>query len=279
MIMKLRALSLLVAGMAVIALAQDGIKLRRTFTAGSEDNYAFTFTSNNSMETPQGNMDFKVKGSNAFIVKYKDVKDGSADVEMVTKDMKMETEGGPEMGNMGDNMPKEMIVTGKLDSRNRLSSAKAGAGMNPMVQMMLSNLSSTSGGYFIEFPEADVKIGDTWDIVLPKFSDKGGVEGKMTAKLVADKGNAYQIDVSGDVPLKVDMAELMKNDPNAAGAGGLEMVMTGTMKTTYTVMVDKSNGKALSIDGKVDSTMKMEITNMGITMPGTGKVEFSAKLK
>lgn len=275
--MKLRALSLLVAGFAVIAMAQDGIKLRRVFTAGTEDSYAFQFNSTNSMETPQGNMDIKLKGTSTFVVKYKEIKDAKADIDLITRDMKMESEGGPDMG-AAQNLPKEITVQAKLDDRNRLSDVKSGAGVNPMIQMMLSSLATTSGGYFIEFPEGALKIGDTWEIAVPKMTEKSPVNGKMTAKLLADKGETYEVEVTGDVPMKMDMAELMKDDPNAA-AGGMEMVMTGTMKTSYKAIVQKSTGKALSIDGKVNSDLKLDITNMGISMPGKGTLDFSAKLK
>lgn len=274
--MKLRALSLLVAGFAVVAMAQDGIKLRRVFTAGSEDTYLSQFSSTNSMETPQGPMDIKLKGSSSFIVKVNSVKDSLAEIDLITKDMKMDSDGGPDIGAAGDNIPKEIKVQAKLDDRNRLSEVKSGPGLNPMVQMMLSSLATTSSGYFIEFPEGSIKVGDTWEVAIPKMSEKSAVSGKMTAKLVSDKGETYEVEVSGDVPMKMDMADLV-TDPNAGGAP--EMVMTGTMKTSYKAIIQKSTGKALSIEGKVSSDLKLDIPSMNITMPGKGTVDFTAKLK
>lgn len=274
LIMKLRALSLILAGCAVVALAQDGVKLRRAFTAGSEDTYAFTFDLNMNMETPAGDQPIKIKGSNTYVVKYKEVKDSACTVDLVTKDIKIEADGP--MGSPDDStMPKEMTISGKLDDRNRLSDIKSAAAMPPMMQMMLSSLSSSTTGYFIEFPEGPIKVGDSWDLVAPKMAEKLP-DVKLKAKLNADKDKAWEVLVTGKAPFKMNSADLAKT---GADTGGMEVNVDGTMDTTYTVLVDKATGKTISVDGKVLSDLKLEIASMSMTIPSKGTTTFSAKLK
>src|SRR5690349_19550097 len=106
--MKLRMLSLVVASMAVVAIAQDGVTLRRTFQANTQDTYACEFSGTQNMEAPTGPMEFKMKGSNQMLIKYKAVKDTTADIDMITKDLKFEMEGMEGMGGgpSTDNLPK-----------------------------------------------------------------------------------------------------------------------------------------------------------------------------
>lgn len=272
--MKLRLLSLAAASIAVVALAQDGVTLRRAFTANSEDAYVCEFSGTNNIESPAGPMEFKLKGSNNMIIKYKDVKETGCDIDLVTKDMKFEMEGMEAMGGGPDTsrMPKEITVPGKLDARNRVTFEKAAKGLDPMMQSMLSSLSSTNTGFFVEFPEGPVKVGDTWEIAMPKTTDKAP-DVKLKAALVADKGNAWEVSVGGKFPMKMDMSQM------AEQTGGMEMVMNMTMDSAFTVLVDKATGKSTSVNGKIDSTMKLEITSMNMTIPGTGKMTFTAKLK
>lgn len=280
MIMKLRALSIIVVSAAVVAMAQDGVKLRRTFSSNTEDLYVCEYSGNNSVEAPTGQMDFKIKGSNNLVIKYKDVKDAAVNIDMVTKDMKFEMEGMPDgMGGApgADQMPKEITVSGTLDERNRVKFGKSNAPMDPMTQSMLSSLSSTNTGFFVEFPEGPVKVGESWEIKMPKTSEKSP-DTTLKATLTADKGSQWEVTVAGKFPMKVDSAEAAKGNQNAGGMQ-MEFIMNMTMDTTYTIMVDKASGKTQSVTGKIGTKMSMELPSFGMTIPGSGNMTFTAKLK
>lgn len=266
--MKIRAISIIAASVAVVAMAQDGVKLRRVFTEGASDTYVCTFTGNNNMETPMGPMDIKMKGSNNMVIKYKAIKEEVCNVDVTTKDMKMEMEGLPEGAGAPDmnQMPKEVTMTGTLDTRNRMKMDSDQKGMDPMMKSMMASLTSTTTGFFVEFPDNNVKVGDSWEFSMPKM-DPGQADSKVKATLVADKGETWEVKVAGKVPVKMNM-----------GADqGMDMVMNMTMDSTYTILVEKSTGRAIDVKGKVDTDMKMEV--MGMTIPGKGTMNYTAVLK
>lgn len=279
--MKLRALSLIVVSVAAVAMAQDGVKLRRTFTANTEDVYVCEYSGTQTVEAPTGPMEFKMKGSNNMLIKYKDIKDATCNIDMVTKDMKLEMEGLPDgMGAPGaDNLPKEVTASGTMDERNRVTFAKSNTPMDPMTQSLLSSLGSINYGFFVEYPEGAVKVGDTWEITVPKAKEKDA-DTKLKATLTADKGTNWEVTITGKMPMKIDSAEAAKSQGGAA-QGGMQMdfVMNMMMDSTYTILVDKATGKTQTFNGKVDTKMNMELTGMGMTIPGSGTMNITVKLK
>lgn len=83
---------------------------------------------------------------------------------MVTSDIKMQVEGNSPIPAPNE-APREIVVKGRMDSRYRVFEPKV-EGLNPAMAMMSQNLSGMNLG--IELPEGPVKVGDTWDVTIPK---------------------------------------------------------------------------------------------------------------
>ncbi|MEQ1824160.1 MAG: DUF6263 family protein [Fimbriimonadaceae bacterium] len=270
--MKLRSLALVAVSLvALTGFKPDDIKLTRTFAVGNKDVYVQTYKSKNSIETPAGNQDFDVTGSSTFSIIYKKTNEKGCEIDMVTSDMKMES--AMAMPGVADSMPKEITMSGMLDARNRVSEVKAGKGLDPMVAMMMHSANMGSTGFFTEFPENAVKIGDTWEFSIGMANAGVPADTKLKAKLESEKDNYWVVRVTGTIPMKMDMSQASQQ------TGGMEMVMNMTMNMDYGVQVEKGTGRALSLTGKIATTMKMEFPSLGMSMPGTGTTEISAKLK
>ncbi|MEQ1936605.1 MAG: DUF6263 family protein, partial [Fimbriimonadaceae bacterium] len=151
--------------------------------------------------------------------------------------------------------------------------AKSG---DPMMAMMLSSSTMGSSGFFTEFPDKAVKVGDTWEFPLGLAAPGTPKDTKLKAKLDGDEGKHWVVHVTGVIPMKIDSEEMAKASGQAAQ---MEMVMTMTMTMDYRVNIEKGTGRTLSMKGTIGSDMKLELPSMGMSMPGKGSVEMSAELK
>lgn len=278
--MRKRLLILTVAvSCAAMASAQDGSLLRKLLVENSTETYKVTIGGSQNIEVPgQGPMDIAYKGGYDWIFKYKtiDKTKDVADVDVTVKDLKFEMDGG--MMGQGPEMPKEIVSTGKMDGRYRLSELKS---QSPNMQMMMTMGAGSAVSPFIELPEKPVKVGDSWEAKLPKNPFLGDVEVKLKAtfkgdgKLEDKTGNL--IELEGDVPLNVDLskvlAEMAKsgNDPSGGAMADMKMTMKGAMKVKVSVVLDKASGKALVSIVTVDSNSTMELVDMGMSIPTKGK--------
>ncbi len=270
--MKLRSLAFLaVSSIALAGFQTDDVTLTRTFQVGSKDVYVQSYKSKNSLETPAGNQDFNLNGSSTYTIVYKTNKGEGCEIDMITSDMKVESDNEMSAG-MTDAMPKELTMSGLLDSRNRVTGITAGKGMDPMMAMAMSSATMGASGFFTEFPEKAIKIGDVWDVPVGLAGAGVPADTKLKAKLESENDNYWVVRVSGDVPMTLDMSEMAKGT-------GVEMVMNMKMTMDYGVRVEKSTGRTLQLSGKMATDIKMELPTMGMTIPGKGTSEISAILK
>lgn len=272
-IMNRRIAIIALGAMAVIASAnQDGILLRRQLTAGSTEIYNITMKSANT--TPMGDM--SIDATMKMTYKMGEVKDGKADLEIITSDMNLKFGGMAEMaaGMMGD-VPKTITMKGKIDERNRITDMKM-VGMTMQMAMMMGSQSS-SMNQSVSFPENAVKVGDTWEVTVPANVMMGTAETKLIAKYdsntMVDGKPAMVIKLSGTMPMKLDMAELAKKNPEMAG-GQIPpgIVIEGKIDLKLDSVVDRTSGKTLTADILVKNQNKvsgeslpMEIDVMGTT--------------
>jgi hypothetical protein len=271
----------LIGGAIVAATAfavhQDGVVLKRVLTPNSTDTYKIEMKSVNS--TPMG--DATVNGTMKVVYKIGSLgEDGKADLEMVTSDMKFEFGGLAEMASgMMNDLPKTTTVKGKIDERNRITDMKM-PGANMQMQMLMGNTQSNVG-QSIEFPEGPVKVGDTWTVTIPKNEMAGMAESKLQAKLLKEADHngvpAYQVTVTGSIPMKMDMAEMAKKNPEAAGgmAGMGSMILTGKNDVTINAIIEKSTGRTL----EMTTTMKSKTNISGDQLPMTIDVDGNTTIK
>lgn len=278
--MKFRTTMLIGAGLvtAVAMAATQGVLLRHNFATDMQDVYKVDMTMKQKISIPSmGDQDLDMKGSMKYALKYgaSDSATGKSDLTMNISDMKFDLTGPmAEMANMGDQLPKEMKLKAKIDGRNRVSDLKA-EGAN-MQMMMMSGAGSMMSSLFIEFPEKEVAVGDTWDVKIPKNAMTGNEETILKATLVSEKEvdgkKIWVLGMTGKIPTKLDMAELMKGQPDPSGGAmaGMEMVITGTTDLKAEAQVDKATGKTLVITTTMKMKNQMEMKSMGMTLDMNG---------
>lgn len=278
---------LALATMAMAATTQDTFTLRRALKEGQVDVYTQSMVMNQSVDAsamggPTQDMEITQSSTMSFKTGKMDEDGKKAALSIDVEDIKIEADGMAQMM-MTDQMPKEYTITGKVDARNLISDLKVD-GMPAMLQMFsggAKGMASTMN--YLVFPEQAVKVGDTWDMKLPKSPVYGDTEPvfKATFKEIKDvKGvKAAVITVKGDLPMNMNIGEMMKDSPDAGPMGQMNMIMKGTVKTTTTVSVDVATGRLLLIESKSESDMELEMVDMGAKLPISGTVTMKMALK
>lgn len=282
--MKTRTLTLSVlAILAAIALARpQEILLRRTFQPNAKDSYAVEMNSKNTLDMGgmgMGEQEMEIKGTMDVTLSTGKVEGTKAEVEIKTTNMKFEYGGMAAMaaGSMGD-IPKEVVVKGKMDERNRVSETKI-EGVDPRMQMMMNSNMSTMG-QFIEFPEKPVKVGDSWEVVLPKNELAGLEETKLKATLMEERADGYALSMTGVIPMKLDLAELAKKNPKAVeGMPMTDVLVTGTMDLKMEGLVEKGTGRTIRLTTRLRQKTTTNVRQMGITSDSSGETVVKMTLK
>ncbi len=248
-----------------MAHAEDSYKIRRTLTEGAVEKYSYknVFDANidlSSFGAP--NMSMTMTQSMIATITY-----GKADATKKTTpfdikvtehklDMEPAMPGGPEI-------PTEFSLSGALNELNSVSDMKAD-GMNETVKMMSAGALDSLSSIF-EFPEAEIKVGETWKSVKSKKSLGGDTDEDITHKLVAaeklDGVDVLKIESKGKVTVRNESAE------------GMGM---GPMKSTTEVTVDsitylnKATGQIVKTEAKsVPMNILTDMGGMTIPMKGT----------
>lgn len=284
--MKKTLFGLTAFALVAVAIAQSANLIRVDIKPDSTDNYVVESTMKNVMNMPTGGeQDMTIKSSMKYALKYGAAdKDGKHNLGMTVTDIKMDMEGPmAEMaGQMGE-MPKEMKFEGKVDNRYRVTELKqAGASQNPMLAMMGSSMNYTM--LFIELPEKEVNVGDSWDVNIAKNPMMGIPDTTLKATLKGEKDNngtpCWVISLTGKIPTKMDMAELMKDQPDPSGMmANMEMIITGTMDLNTEALIAKNGGKAQVVTSNMKTKQTIEIKNIGMSMDMSGDMVMKMSLK
>jgi hypothetical protein len=263
---------------------QQGYLLRLNHKPNTSDKYKIELVSNQQMNAPGAPPNIDVKGSMDFEVNTGDVKEGLADVEMKTTNLKIDA--GELSGMMrADQMPKEIVTKAKLDDRYRLTQATT-SGLTPQAQMMMGMSGSNSSAMFFELPEKPVKLGDTWEVSMPKNPMFGEKEHKLIATLVSlkeyDGAPVYEFSVRGKFDFDVNMADIVKAmaaapgaagaDPNAPDLSGMDMRMKGIISISGSALVSRADAKMHFSTMKMESKQTMSVMGMDIDIAGTTTV-------
>ena len=261
---RIRTIGALALALATFAIAQDTITLKRELKTGAKDVYKVVAETKTLIDVPSmGEQEMTMKSSMNYALTTGEVDGTSAKVALSISDIENKVEGPmADMMQGMPEMPKEFKFNGKLDSQNRLSDMKLDGKMD-MATMMMASTTSTMN-MFVEYPSGAVKIGDSWDVVIPKNPMLGNEDTKFKATLVGEKDGKWVLKMNGELKIKLDMGELMKGqDPTGTGME-MQMVMTGTMKVDTDAIVDKVTGKTTEMTTALDSISVIDIVNMGI---------------
>ena len=209
----------------------------------------------------------------SMLYKYdvaKAAEDGKADMKTTVSDIKVEMEGG--QGAPGMDMPKEIVMKGKVDNLGKMYEMKVEGQVNPQIEAMMG--SATNGTNTLVFPDKPVNVGDTWKFKMP--ATKYTKESELTATFVETKnenGVVHKIKVTGPVISDTKMG--------GEETGGQQMTIKGTTNMEMTYEVDGATGWTKALNGKMTSDSTIDIESVGITlkMKGAGTVKMTVPKK
>lgn len=198
--------------------------------------------------------------------------DGKAGMKTTVSDIKVDMEGMP--AGQASEMPKEIVMKGKIDSLGKMYEMKMEGQVNPQVEAMMG--SATNGANSLIFPDKPVKVGDTWKYKIP--GTKYTKEAELTATLVetkTDGGVIHKIKVTGAVPTETKIGA---DDANSAGQS---MTIKGVSNMVMNYDVDGATGWTKSMSGNIqtESTIEIESVGMSIKMKGAGTVKMTVPKK
>lgn len=264
-----RTLALALTALASVAFAaQDGIVLRRTLKADTTDTYKVESKAKQQANIPgQGDVETNITSGSSFVLKTLKVDDakGVADISLIQTVDSIDAD-GPAGEAMKASIGKAVTLTGTLNTR---SIATLKTDKLTGAQAMVAAQSSSSDLVFVSYPENAVKVGDSWDVVIPKglaFNE----DQKVTATLTGDKKvgdrDVWVISTKGTIKIDLDTAKF-PDDPDATGPmANMKMHIVGPSDVTAETLVDKSTGKVIKAEIKTKATSKIEIAAYGLSI-------------
>ncbi len=271
---KIALASLALSG-ALVARTQDAITLRLQFKEGDQAVYKMASTVDQAIDASGmggGVMNMKIESSSKVTQKFGkvDAAKGVANVEFIFTDNDVKMEGG--VGMPMPDMPKEYKLIGKIDNRNRLLETKMEGLPAEMMMMGGNSAQQTLGGF--HFPEGPVKVGDKWDIIIPKMPSIFKEDQKLVAVLKKERDlngkPVLDVSVRGTMNMNLDLAEIAKQSGQEGAMGGMKMTISGTIEVDTLVTVDKASGMLIQMDQTAKNNMSVNLEDMGATIPVTG---------
>lgn len=264
---------MIVAAACLASASQDGAILRRELKEGARDVYKVESKADQTVQLTQlGMPDQQVLVTSGMKLALRtgklDLEKKSAELEMVSTEFTFNMEGLAGMAPMPQ-MPEKVTVQGKIDSQNRVT------GMKPVgasTGMMTASMNASTGMLFISFSEQPVKVGETWDVVVPKNPAMGNTDTILKATLTGEEMDGevpvWIVTMKGPLVLNMDLAEMMKGDQQQADAmaGMGNMKISGTIDLLTEARVEKGTGRTRKMVVKMKGKQTMEMADMGMTI-------------
>jgi hypothetical protein len=277
---------LLIAGLGLCSVAftaQDSVTLQRTLTENSTETYKIDSKADQTVTSPMGEMPLKVTAEMTYQLKTGKVDQdkGTADVDVTITVDKVDSDGP--MGQMlNQQQIKPVLQKGTIDKRGHLALTLSNPG--DTLQLAMSGVQSTQSTLFIEFPDHPIKVGDSWDITVPKSPFTGPDDQTVTAKLTGDKKvdgkDVWVVGVSGKLKMSFDTSKLPASSNDSSNPlGAMKILVKGSLDLTGEGLVDKASGKTVSMKTTGNMKSSIEIPDHDITMDSTGTMESTVKLQ
>ena len=262
------------AGLALFTVAlagQDAVTLRRTLKEDSTETYSSESKGTQSIDIPgAGNQETTITTKATYVVKVgkTDATKGTTELSITHTVDSIDAEGaGADQAKV---IPKPFTQTGTIDSRARLVFDYS----KLTILQALAGVDNGQGGLTLELPEAAVKVGDTWDVTVPKGPTTYNEDQKLTAKLTGDKmvgdKSAWVVSLSGKIKMDMDSSKFAEDpDPGTNPMATLKFHLTGGMDLSGECLVDKTTGIVLRSESKSKGDGKIEIPSMGATLDMT----------
>ena len=268
----LLALSLL------LAQAPSPMTLRRTLAPGSVDTYKIEDRVEQTVSSAMGQMPMTITSKRTYVLKTTqiDEKAGTARFEATTTVDTITADGAAAA--MAAQKPGPLVQKGKLDVRGRMTLDPV-APTDALADLMSGTQGALAAGMFVEFPEKAVRIGDAWDVVVPKSPYLYDADQKLTETLIGEREVAgtpvWVVSLKGTLKTAIDGAKL----PTTKSSGPLPVLVQGEDVLTGEGLVEKATGRTLSMSVKGVSKRKIELTDSGLVLDVEGKVDSTAKLE
>jgi hypothetical protein len=182
-------------------------------------------------------------------------------------------------------LPAPTVQQGTIDKYGHLVLKAAASSGNSSAAILLGATDVMQGSMLVELPDHPVKIGDSWDIVVPKgaMSDS---DQKITVKLSGedkvDGHDVWKVDLSGTININFDSASLNSDappNPNNTLAN-LHIIGKGSTTVAGAGTIDKATGKTLTIDSTGTVKLSLELPEAGdATAEVTGTTSSELKLQ
>jgi hypothetical protein len=274
--MNKKLLLLGAVGLATVAFAaQDAQTLTRTIVEDSTDTYKIESKVQQSVNSPNGDMQMNATTGFTYVIKTGklDAAKGSADIEVTKTVDKLDSDSPFPLPDVKTIKP--VVQKGTVDKLGHfvLEAPKT----NDMMAMMISGgASSIDSTMFVQLPDHPVKVGDSWDIVVPKGVFTGPEDQKLTAKLTGDKQfnghDVWVVDVSGKLNLVFDSSKIQTESEAGNPLAGQQIVVKSTVDTTAEGFVDKATGKTVSMESTAKLKATIDMAALGTSMDSTGTV-------
>ena len=268
--------------LALALLAQQGpATLRRALKADAVDTYKIEDKVTETVKSAMGEMPLTIGSTRTLVLKTTKVDDGAGTsrFEATTTVDKLEAT-GPAAAMAGEK-PKPVTQAGKMDVRGRMTYDPAPA-TDPLAGLLSGVQGAGSAGTFVEFPEKAVKIGDSWDVVVPKNPYVYGEDQRLTATLTGEKevegAAVWTVAIRGTIRTAVDTSKLPPlrgSDPS----GGVALKLQGQVELTGEGLVDKATGKTVAMTSKGVMKMTIDLADSGLTLDTNGTIESAIKLQ
>lgn len=211
----------LIPAPSTAATTQDGVSLKWVLKQGDTFYAKSTAVSDMNLDVLGMNQDFKHKASTVAKYTVKSVKAGTTVVELTYIDTKMEMEGLPGIGEIGDKL-KGSTLTATFDESMEVTKVEGYekmldklGGDDPMAKQIMQMLVSESSAkamfaqVFIPLPSKSVKVGDSWNRTenIP-LSGLGDLTSKTKMTLDSHEGNVAKIKLSAEIAFKPGKGEL-----------------------------------------------------------------------
>jgi len=270
------------AAVSALALGAQDVTLTRTLTPNSTEVYKVDTVVDLNVTVQAAEMPLSLKTGMTFQVKTGNVDSakGTGDVEVTTTVDKFDAGDSPLAALMGNKEIKPVVQKGTVNKLGHFQLDSPGT--KDLLGTAISGAQdSTLSTLSIELPDHAVKVGDSWDIVIPKGPLTGDADQKLTAKLVGDKQvdghNAWVVDVSGTLKTSFDSSKIPPDETSGNPLSKTQIIVNGASDMTAEALIDKTTGQTLSNDSTAKMKLTLEAPTMGLN--GTGAGTATSKLK
>jgi hypothetical protein len=273
-------LALAAIGMA----AQDSVAIQRTLVENSVEKYKSTTKIVETLNSPIGDIPLNISTTTTYSLKTKkvDAAKGLADVEFTSTIDSIDGGDSPLTEGWTNKKPDPMVQQGTIDRLGHLD-LKAPDKPDKDMAIIAGISGSLQASTFVELPQHPVKVGDSWDITVPKGDYTGDTDQKISAKLTGDKKvdgkDAWTVELSGSINLQFDSAKFASAGSSSNGILDKHHITgTGVSVMKGSALVEKSTGKTLSLDANNELKASLQM-DADVKAQTTGTVVTSLKLQ